>query len=306
LAVLFTSLAVVGFARGVWIGWRLVVGSAASFVGCVLTLIPLHGYLSQQISSYGIRGSAQLPAQAGHTLSGVADNSIYSLLANLIWALWGYHSDTTMVLITALWPLLILLALVLLGRGRSTPAFILVTVSAVPALVLFVLNMKHPSLFEIRYFIAAVPALMLLIARGITRVTRSGIAAGVASAVLVASFVVGLVDEQVNSSNPRIYDFRGALNMVTDRAEPGDVIAYAPGYLTDEVNYYARDVTAFALVPDAPPLPRPGQHVFVVGSFLDQRNISSGVGLALSILERRAHLRLEVERANVKVWEFTR
>ncbi len=66
------------------------------------------------------RGVGLTPGQAGagsSTLGGTI--SIYAVGANLIWAMLGYHADGVMVQLAALWPLLMLLALVMLGRGRS-------------------------------------------------------------------------------------------------------------------------------------------------------------------------------------------
>ena len=63
---------------------------------------------------------ASTPGQAGAGSSTIGGSiSIYAVGANLIWATLGYHADGVMVQLAALWPLLMLLALVMLGRGRS-------------------------------------------------------------------------------------------------------------------------------------------------------------------------------------------
>ena len=155
--------------------------------------------------------SGLTPGQAGagsSTLGGTI--SIYAVGANLIWALFGYHADGAMVQIAALWPLLMLLALVMLGRGRSGPSLLLLALVVVPMAALFVVGSLKRDLFELRYFSGAVPAMLLLAARVVTATTVRRAPLVVARAVLTAVLVVGLVDQQLNGANPRLYDFKGA------------------------------------------------------------------------------------------------
>ena len=84
--------------------------------------LPMLPILRDQLAAYGNRGAGLVPGQAGAGSSTIGGTiSIYAVGANLIWAVLGYHADGAMVQIAALWPLLMLLALVMLGRGRSGP-----------------------------------------------------------------------------------------------------------------------------------------------------------------------------------------
>ena len=49
----------------------------------------------------------------------------------------------------------------------------------------------------------------------------------IAVAALMATMVVGLADEQLNGSNPRTYDFRGALAEIRRETRPGDTLLYS-------------------------------------------------------------------------------
>ena len=42
---------------------------------------------------------------------------------------------------------------------------------------------------------------------------------------------VAAADQQLNQSNPRTYDFDGALAAIRHAAKPGDVVIYTPQYL---------------------------------------------------------------------------
>ena len=175
---------------------------------------------------------------------------MYAVGANLIWATLGYHADGVMVQLAALWPLLMLLALVMLGRGRSGRSVYLLALVVVPMTALFVVGSMKRDLFELRYFAGAVPALLLLGARVVTAtVVRRGPLL-LSAAVAAAALSVALVDQQLNGANPRLYDFEGALAEIAERAEPGDVVLYEPEYLADVVDYYAPGVDALPVGSD--------------------------------------------------------
>ena len=144
--------------------------------------------------------------------------------------------------IAAFWPLLMLLALLLLGRGRSGSSVLLLGLVVVPMAALFLVGSMKRDLFELRYFSGAVPAMLLLGARLVTSTTRRRLAAGVAAGALTAAMFVGLVDQQLNGANPRLYDFQGALDRIDERRADGDVLLYEPSYLADVIEYYAPDV----------------------------------------------------------------
>ena len=128
--------------------------------------------LQTQYAAYANRGIGLIPSQAGAGSSTIGGTiSIYSVGANLIWAFFGYHADGAMVQIAALWPLLMLLAFVMLGRGRSGPSMLLLGLVVVPMAALFAIGSRRSDLFELRYFCGSVPA-MLLLARGSSRRRR--------------------------------------------------------------------------------------------------------------------------------------
>src|SRR5205823_15057712 len=93
--------------------------ASLAFVVLILPLVPM--FLGE-LAAYHSRGSAvaALPSAAGGDVAGAtgaaAQLSVYSIGANLIWAATGYHADRTMAQIAALWPLVLLGGLALLGR----------------------------------------------------------------------------------------------------------------------------------------------------------------------------------------------
>jgi hypothetical protein len=252
------------------------------------------------------KGFEQVPSQTGGAVSAAgATPGAYAALTNAAWAVLGYHSDATMERLAALWPLLMLLALALLGRGRSRPTVLIAASAAVPAAALFALGQLKPFVFEVRYFIGAVPLVLLLLGRAATswsprRATRA-VAVGATLAVLAA----GLLDQQFNGSNPRVYDFRGALRAVSAGSRPGDVLLYSPQYLNHVVGYYGRGIRARPLGNQLPRLRR-GQHLYVLGSFLDKPAYREATARAVKRLDRRYTLVSVGSRPQIRIWEFKR
>jgi hypothetical protein len=273
-----------------------------------LLVVPLLPFLGDQLQAYADRGAGltQLPSQAGNAASSAQSGlSVYAVIANLIWATGGYHADATMAQIAALWPLGMLAALLLLGRRRSQEMTALLVITLVPVLALFAIGLQRRDLFELRYVAGVVPALLLLGARAMTTVTplrRRWMRVAACTAVVML-LLGALADQQLNGTNPRLYDFRGALQEVAVRAEPGDVILYNPAYLDEVVRYYAPGVEARPIGAEGGKGEGTGR-VFLLGSFLDKSEIAGATGDALSDLEQERRLVDRFEVPQVRVWVF--
>jgi len=216
---------------------------------------------------------------------------------------WGYHSDTTTLHLAALWPLAMLLALALLGRGRSGSTLLLVSVAFVPMLLLFAVGFVQRDLFEVRYFAGSVPALLLLAARAATASSTDCRLCGVATGVLLLSVGGGLADQQLNSKNPRLYDFRGALHQISRQAHAGDLLLYSPDYLRDNIEYYRPTVLAEPLR-GSTPRPSVRGRVFLLASFLDTPTLASQTGSAVYHLRRQRGLIRTFTDGKIRIWVF--
>ncbi len=185
--------------------------AAAALAGLMAPLVP---YAYQQLAR-----------SAGRPLNGVAvatgsgggggSLSIYNVLALSNWALWGYHSNGAMADLNALWPALMLIVLLLLGRGLGAPTFLLAWCVAAPIALLFAAGLYQPNLFDIRYAAGVVPLLIVLAAILVARTTRTWTATTVATGLLVVLSVVALVDQQYDWGNPRLFDFQHTVAWIT-------------------------------------------------------------------------------------------
>jgi O-antigen/teichoic acid export membrane protein len=285
-----------------------VIGYAASTALIAALLLPLVPFALDQFGANEAAGRGfQAPAQAGGDVAGDGDEiSAYAAITNLVWALWGYHAGGTMASIGALWPLGLLLVLLLLGRGGSPPSRVVAAAAIVPPALLTLVATQKALLFELRYALPAVPFLVLLAARAIASWPRGRTASIVVAGAATVILLGGLADQQLNGTNPRSYDFEGALADVSSRADSGDVLLYQPTYLNNVVEYYEPGLDARALDTERLPAIRPGRRVYVLGSFLNEPRHESPVREALRRLERRAKLTDRTSRSQVRVWEFSR
>jgi uncharacterized membrane protein len=270
-----------------------------------LAVLPLMSFALGQFEANEAAGKGfQQPSQTGGALEAGRAPGAYAALTNAAWAITGYHSDGTMTSLAALWPLLMLLALVLLGRGRSWTTGALATAAILPAVALFGLGQIKPFVFEVRYFIGAVPIVLLLIGRAVTSWPVRRVPTLLACAATIAALTAGLADQQFNGSNPRVYDFKGALTELEGRAQKGDIVVYTPDYIDTVVGYYGDGRLEARPLEDGLPKPRKGHRIFVLASFLDKKPYRDQAAKAVKQLDRRHRLVDEKRYPQIRVWEF--
>jgi hypothetical protein len=283
---------------------RLMLGAVAATVAIAVLVAPLAPFgIDQFLANEAAGKGFNQPSRAG----GSVDNevSVYAALTNGIWALWGYHSNATMERLAALWPLLMLGVLLLLGRGRSRPTYLLIAAATVPAMLLTGLALAHPFLFELRYNLAAVPLLLLLGARAISSWPSGAGILWALGGLAAVTLLAGVADQQLNGRNPRIYDFEGALAEISQRARPGDVVLYDPETLNNVIEYYRPELNKQRLEGDVPADgPARAKRVFLLSSFRDDPRNVQATHAAVAELRDKRELVGSFSRAQVRVWEF--
>ena len=143
--------------------------------------------------------------------------------------------------------------------------------------------------------------LLVLLARAATGWVRRGVATVAIGVVLVAGMGVATADQQLNGSNPRVYDFQGALAKVNGEARRGDVLVYEPAFLADVINYYRPTIPAQPL---AKRVPQRARRVFLVTSFGEIGTKRQARQQALKHLGRGYHLAGHLRRPQINIWVF--
>ena len=216
-------------------------GLLASVATQIVLIAPLVPFAVNQ-------AAANQAAGAGFSTSGIAGGSavvpppgVYGLLTNVQWAVLGYQNDTLTTRLVALWPIGLLLLLLMLGRQRRTANRYLLIVLILPVAAVFSASLvasDSRSLAEVRYFSGAVPVLFLLLAAGLTTVVTSRFVQRLAIGVLLATMVGAVALQQTSTDNPRLYQYREAVEWLRSEAEPGDAVVFAPFYLNYVLEYY--------------------------------------------------------------------
>jgi uncharacterized membrane protein len=273
----------------------LALGFAYSATVLALQLVPLAVFAHKQFESTG--------AALGSP-SGTYDSlSFYAVVSNMAWALWGYHPDGITELLAAMWPFLLLLSLLLLGRGGSRQTIILAAAAIAPIVLLLGVSLFDRELFEVRYFLVAVPLLFLLVARLVTGWIRRPAGRFLAAGGVIVTLLLGLADQQTNDGNPRLFDFRGAIHEIQDDAGPKSLVIFEPPDMRYVLEYYAPELRRRPLRLGVPRR-REGSPVFVMASFQDNRlffNRTNKVVGQLDFFRKRVR---RFKKAQTVVWEF--
>jgi hypothetical protein len=273
----------------------LAIGFVYSLAVLIMQLVPLVTFAHHQF---------QVTSGAAGSPSGTYDYlSFYSVLSNMAWSIWGYQPDATTVLLTAVWPLALLGSLVLLGRGGSRQTTSLAAAAIALVALLIVVSAFDSSYFEVRNFLILVPLVLLLIARLITGWIRQPRARLLIAGAVGATLLLGLADEQLNKSNPRLFDFRGAIHHIQANAGPNALVLYEPSDMRYVLEYYAPELRRQSL---STPISASteGSPVFVLSSFQTNRtffNQTNKVVGQLTFFRRLVH---RFKTPQTVVWEF--
>ena len=303
----YFGLLLIGVQQLIWVGVLLqkrragerirplALGFAYSLIVLAMQLLPLLTFAQKQFDSTA--GAAGSPAGTYEGLS------FYAVVSNIAWALWGYHPDGTTELLAAGWPLLLLLSLLLLGRGGSRQTIILAAAAFSPIVILIFVALYDRELFEVRYFLVAVPLLFLVIARLVTGWIRRPAARLAVAGAIVFTLLLGLYDQQTNDGNPRLYDFRGAIEEIRADAGPRSLLLYEPPDMRYVLEYYAPGLRSRPLR-DGPPAPREGSPVFVLASFQDNQQFFDRTNKIVGQMDFQRRLLRRFEKPQAKVWVF--
>jgi len=273
----------------------LTLGFAYSAAVLVMQLVPLLVFAHHQYQATS--GAAGSP-------SGTYDYlSFYSVLANLAWSLWGYQPDATTVLLAAMWPLALLGSLVLLGRGGSRQTMGLAAAAIVLVLLLIAVSVFDRSYFEVRNFLLLVPLVLLLIARLITGWIRQPRTRVLVAGGIALTLLAGLADQQLNKSNPRLFDFRGAIAHINANAGSNSLVLFEPADMRYVLDYYAPNLRKRALTASIA-AGAEGSPVFVLASFQSNKAFFDQTNRVVGQLGYFRTLVHTFRTPQTLVWEF--
>jgi 4-amino-4-deoxy-L-arabinose transferase-like glycosyltransferase len=317
------ALHVVAASAAVWSDWSAIfIVLAAEFPLAAGLLArrrngtPLRGYvtawaldtlaLACQLVPLALLFASQVRGHGG--LAGVLDVSassvsFYSAVSNVSWALFGFHPAVVTAALSAVWPLAMLASLLMVGRGVQRRPTLLLVCALLPAVGILLLGLFARGSFDIRYFLAAVPPVILLLARMTTGWPRSRTGMLIVAAGITVLLTAALVDQQRNPNNPRRYDYARAIASVQSEAGRSAAVYLAPGNLEAVV---ARQAPGLRTAPLSPRLATRAQaaNVFVVKSFSNRPDLQHLVDRDIGALRATRHLVRRRRYPGVIVWWF--
>ncbi len=272
----------------------LVLGFVYSAAMLAFQLVPLLLFAHHQyVSTTGPAGS---PNGTYELLS------FHSVVTNLASSIWGYQPGAVSPYLGALWPLLLLVSLALVGRASKGQTKALAFGAVLLLVLVLVVSAFDRPFFELRNFLFLVPLVLLLIARMIANWTRSPRATLLVAGGFAVTLVAGLADQQLNKSNPSLFDFRGAIHTVTAKGGPNSLVLYEPGDMRYVLQYYAPRLRSQPLT--ARITTGGGSPVFVLASFQRNKTFSSETKKVVGQLTAHSRLIGRFRRPQTVLWEF--
>ena len=121
--------------------------------------------------------------------------------------------------------------------------------------------------------------------------------------IVLFTLLLGLVDQQTNDDNPRLYDFRGAIEQIEADAGPDALVLYEPPDMRYVLDYYAPELRRQPLRKGVPRR-REGSPVIVIASFQDNDLFFDRTNRVVGKLDFQRRLLARFEKPQTKVWEF--
>ncbi|MBV8429652.1 MAG: hypothetical protein JO244_00700, partial [Solirubrobacterales bacterium] len=147
------------------------------------------------------------------------------------------------------------------------------------------------------------PLMLLVAARLITGWLRSPRARALVAGGVALTLVLGLADQQLNKNNPRLYDFRGAIQDIEADGGPSTLILYEPSDMRYVLEYYAPGLRSQPLTTPVT-VQREGSPIFVLASFQNNQAFFNATNRVVGQL---GFFRTFVRRFTTPhtiVWEF--
>jgi hypothetical protein len=117
------------------------------------------------------------------------------------------------------------------------------------------------------------------------------------------TLLIGLADQQTNKGNPRLFDFRGAVDEIKADAGPKSLVLFEPPDMKYVLEYYAPGLRRRPLKRGLPKR-REGTPVFVLASFQDNKLFFNRTNKLVGKLDFFRKRLKHVKKAQTQVWEF--
>lgn len=164
--------------------------------------------------------------------------------------LFGFQNNAVNTLLVALWPLVVLLALLALQKTKRLPAVVgyFLMMGLFPVAVAFAVSITVRPLYLSRYLIIALPSLLLFLTWLFSAYGRR------AGRTLRVVFVLGMLGlslhQAISASTPTKEDYRAASGLLAGVAGPQDIVVLSPPFTSYPFEYYWTGQAALTTLPN--------------------------------------------------------
>jgi hypothetical protein len=120
---------------------------------------------------------------------------------------------------------------------------------------------------------------------------------------VILTLLIGLADQQLNKNNPRLFEFRAAIQDIQADAGPNSLVLFEPSDMSYVLEYYAPDLRRQSLS-QALSAQREGSPVFVLASFQSNKTFFNQTNKLVGQLSFFRKLVRRFKTAQTLVWEF--
>lgn len=163
--------------------------------------------------------------------------------------IFGFQNDRINTYLLSSWPLVMLVALAAVRRGKmalSTIGFI-AAMATIPIVLAYIVSLLVTPFFLSRYMISSMPALIILIVWIISQYGRKAASAFVTVALIAT--ILTSVQQAYSASTPLAEDYKGIATRLNKEAAPQDLIVLSAPFTIYPFEYYYHGEAQIQTIP---------------------------------------------------------
>jgi mannosyltransferase len=150
----------------------------------------------------------------------------------------GFQDDRINTIILSSWPLLMLVGLLAIRRGKAITSeqLFIATMATIPVLLAYGLSLVVTPFFLSRYLIASVPSIFILIICLLSKYKKA--AALIGALLLIIATALGSIQQAVSANTPVKENYQQVVAYIDDRVQPQDLVVLSAPFTIYPFEYY--------------------------------------------------------------------
>lgn len=203
-----------------------------------LAFMPWLHYFRSLGSASGTRPNLQQP-------STVDFFNVYSQF------LFGFQVDTLNTILLSAWPIIMLIALLAVRKGKEAPLAVsfIASMALLPVLLAYGVSLIITPFFVSRYMIAAVAPLLLFLLWLFSNSKTQQVSRSVATLLIAITFL-GTFSQITHSQTPVKENYQEVVNEINKDVQPQDLVVISAPYTIYPIEYYYKGSAQIQTLPN--------------------------------------------------------